>query len=72
MDYGLYAVRVGDTHLYGKRFCTKNEIYNITVKNVYGDGVYALALAGEIGNLSLVSVENGPHAKLLLDQRTNE
>lgn len=72
MDHGLYAVRVGDKHLYGKRFSTKDEVYNITVKNIYGDGEYALALAGEIGNLQASNIASGSNAGLILDERTIE
>jgi hypothetical protein len=68
MDYGTYAVRVGDSHLYGKRFSTKDEVYNITIKNVYGDGEYAVALGGEIGNLTLLNIKNGSHAQLIIDK----
>ena len=34
MDRGLYAVREGDTRLYGTRHATEDETYNITIKNV--------------------------------------
>ena len=70
MDRGLYAVRVGDTHLYGARHATREEAYNIQIKNVVGGGQYAVALAGEIGNLVLCGVEAVNGAKTLRDQRT--
>jgi hypothetical protein len=57
VGHGLYAVRVGDTHLYGTRHATKDETYNISVKNVYGRSRAAIALAGEIGNLTLCGIE---------------
>lgn len=72
MDYGHFAVRVGDTHLYGKRFSTKDEVYNITINDVYGDGEYALSLAGEIGNLTLSNIRCGDNAGLILDERPTE
>ncbi len=57
LDLGLHGVRVGDKHLYGTRHCTKEETYNILIKNVYAAGISALALAGEIGNLSIYGIE---------------
>ncbi len=57
LDFGRCGVRVGDNHLYGPRHCTKEETYNIFVKNLYAAGVGALALAGEIGNLAIYGVE---------------
>ena len=69
MDYGIYAVRVGDKHMYGKSLSTKDEVYNITVSNVYGDGEYALCLAGEIGNLNYSNIKCGLNAKPILDER---
>lgn len=69
MDHGRYAVRVGDTHMYGSRHSTAKETYNITVKNVYGRGVAALALAGEIDNLVIYGIECAEGTKMLLDNR---
>ena len=69
LDRGIYAVRIGDTHLYGSRHATSDETYNITVKNVKGRGLYVLSLAGEIGNLLLSDIEALGGAKLILDQR---
>ena len=66
---GIYAVRIGDTHLYGERHATKEETYNITVKNVYGAGLYVLALAGEIDNLTLHSLTAAEGTPLVLDER---
>ena len=57
LNKGARAVRVGDTYLYGARHCTKDETYNITIKNVYAAGNEALALAGEIGNLVIYGIE---------------
>ena len=70
MDRGRYAVRVGDTHLYGSRPATKEDIYNISIKNVVGGGLYVLSLAGEIGNLTLHGIRAVNGAKLLHDERT--
>ena len=70
MDKGLYAVRIGDTHLYGTRHATEDETYNITVKNVYGCGDYVLCLAGAMKNLVLSGIEAKNGAKMLKDDRT--
>ena len=45
MDRGIYAVRIGDNHLYGTRHATPEETYRITVRNVRGGGKYAVSLA---------------------------
>jgi hypothetical protein len=70
LDRGIYAVRIGDTHLYGERHSTAQETYNITVRNVFGRSKYVIALAGEIGNLVMYGIESGGEAKLLLDNRS--
>ncbi len=69
MDRGIYAVRIGDTHMYGSRHSTEDETYNITVKNVYGRGDYVLALAGAIKDLMLENIKAADGTKLLLDKR---
>ncbi len=71
MDKGLYAVRVGDTKLYGARHATKEETYNISIKNVLSRGLYAVSLAGEIDNLTVQEVECRDGCKPLLDERAN-
>ena len=70
LDRGLYAVRVGDLHLYGTRHATEDETYNITIRNVRGGGDYVLSLAGAIGNLTMYGIEAMNGAKMLLDNRT--
>jgi hypothetical protein len=70
LDHGLYAVRVGDVRIYGERHATKDETYNITIKNVVGGGDYVLALAGEIGNLVTENITAIGETPLLLDQRS--
>ena len=70
MDKGLYAVRIGDTHLYGTRHATEDETYNITVKNVCGSGDYVLSLAGAMKNLVYFGIEAKGGAKMLKDDRS--
>ena len=70
LDVGRYAVRVGDTHMYGERHSTREETYNITVKNVYGRGEAVIALAGEIGDLAMYGIECCEGTQMLLDNRS--
>lgn len=69
VGHGLYAVRVGDTHLYGTRHATKDETYNIAIHNVRGGGSYVIALAGDMKNFSMYGIEAIDGAKMLLDKR---
>lgn len=69
MERGLYAVRVGDTSMYGSRHATSDETYNITIKNVFSRGQYAIALAGAVQNLTMYGIECAEGTKMLLDNR---
>lgn len=69
MDKGLYAVRIGDNHMYGDRHATCEETYNITVRNIRGGGQYVLSLAGAMKNLTLYGIESLGGTKMLLDER---
>lgn len=69
MDRGIFAVRVGDTRLYGSRHSTKDETYNITIKNVCGKGYYVISLAGAIKDLVLFGIEAADGAKMIKDER---
>ena len=69
MDRGIYAVRIGDTHLYGSRHATCDETYDITVRNVKAGGEYAISLAGEIKNLVMYGIECMGETKMLSDKR---
>lgn len=58
MDRGIYGVRVGDEHLYGKRHSTEDETYNITIKNVCSRADYAaVVLAGKMKNLVIENIK---------------
>lgn len=71
MDRGRYAVRVGDNMvMYGRRHSTKDETYNIRIKNVYGRCDAAVALAGEMQNVVMYGIESGEGCKMLLDERS--
>ena len=69
MDRGKYAVRVGDTKMYGTRHATADETYNITIKNVRGGQEYVISLAGQMNNLTMYGIEAFNGAKMLLDER---
>lgn len=69
LDSGLYAVRLGDVHLYGTRHSTEDETYNITVRNVQGGGEYALVLAGAVRDLVIENISAFGSAQRLWDRR---
>lgn len=69
MDRGIFAVRIGDRHLYGGRHSTADETYNITVRNVRGRGWYVLSLAGAVGNLVTENLTAEDGTGLILDRR---
>lgn len=69
MDRGKHTVRIGDLKLYGTRHATKEETYNITVRNVRSRAPYAVSLAGEMEGLVMYGIECFDGAKMLLDNR---
>ena len=69
MDRGMFAVRIGDPHLYGKRHAAKDETYNIAIKNVRGRGGYVISLIGAVDNLVMYGIESFDGAKMLQDER---
>jgi hypothetical protein len=69
MDIGKHTVRVGDVKLYGTRHATKEETYNITIRNVRSRAPHAIALAGEMDGLVMYGIECFDGAKMLLDNR---
>ena len=70
LDVGGLGVRIGDNkHMYGDRHSTKEETYNITVKNVYSRATASLALAGGISNLTYENITAGPDTIAVLDER---
>lgn len=72
MDRGIYTVRVGDPNLYGSRQSTRDETYNITIKNVRSRAEYAVQLCGGIRNLIMENVEAFDGAQLIEDIRTEK
>ena len=68
LHHGDFAVRIGDMHQYGgRRHCTKEETYNISVKNIYGRGVAVIAMAGEVGNLTFYGIEGAEGTPMFHD-----
>ena len=68
-ERGLYAVRVGDNRLYGTRHATKEETYNITLRNIRGGGRYVISLAGDMAGLVMENIEAVGECEVLLDER---
>ena len=48
---GSAGVRIGDILLYGKRHSTKEETFNIVIKNVFSRADFAVSLVGEMTNV---------------------
>ncbi len=71
MDRGMYAVRVGDNHMYGSRHSTPDETQNITIRNVYGRGICAVQLAGAITNLTLDNICAFDECTVAVDNQAN-
>jgi hypothetical protein len=72
MDRGIYAVRIGDNHLYGIRHSTAEETYNITLRSIYGRGNYVISLAGVIAELTIEDIKAAPGTELLRDERITD
>ena len=66
---GVYGVKIGDTRLYGARHATKEETYNIKVRNVCGKSLYAVYLAGDMSQVSMYGIECYNGCKMLCDKR---
>ena len=66
---GIYAVRVGDNHMYGDRHSTPDETRNITVRNVYSRGSCAVQLAGSVTNLILDNINIFDECTVAVDNK---
>ena len=71
MDEGLYAVRIGDKHLYSTRHATADETYGIKIRGVHARGRCAIALAGDLCDLEISDINTYGSTKALLDEREN-
>lgn len=57
MDRGLYAVRIGDSRLYGPAPLSADAVQDITVRSVRARTVYAVGLAGRMRDIRIEDVE---------------
>jgi hypothetical protein len=69
---GFNAVKVGDLHMYGCRHAEPDEVYNITIKNVYAAGRFAVKLIGGMTNVVLQNIECKEGTQMLEDLRNIE
>ncbi len=69
MDVGHFGVRVGDHHMYGPTHSTKEETYNITIKNVRSRAEAAVNLVGAMENVVLENIEAFDGAEVIRDER---
>ena len=73
LDYGCNAVKIGDLHPYGgKRHSTDDETYNITIRNVYAEGINAIKLTGGMKNVLFQGIECAKGTKMFQDDRGKE
>ena len=56
LDRGGTGVRIGDLHLYGDRHSTKDETFNITVRNVYSRAQRAMRICGQMTNCTFENI----------------
>ena len=72
MTRGVYCVNVGDSRLYGSRHSSPDEVFNITVRNIYSRAEKAVRIAGAVTNLKLENVNlfDGGGVKLFDDNAT--
>ncbi len=66
MSYTIFT-KGGSTYISSK----EDKTYNITIKNVRGEGYYAISLAGAMKNLVLFGIEAANGAKMIKDERSN-
>jgi len=66
---GFNAVKVGDLHMYGPTHSNPEDTYNITIKNVYAAGKFAVKLIGGMTNVVLYNIECKEGTQMLQDLR---
>lgn len=66
---GVNAVKIGDTRFYGDWHSTAEDTYNISIKNVYATGQFAVKLIGGMKNVSLYNIECKEGTQMLQDLR---
>ena len=53
---GSSSVRIGDQHMYGSRHATSDEIYNISIRNVYSRAISPLDIVCNLKNISFDNI----------------
>lgn len=74
VERGLYAVRIGDTHLYGERHCVEGENCGVTVRNVWSRAMRAaVSVAGIVTDFRFDNIHpfDGCPAAFLDDNDTD-
>lgn len=56
LERGSSAVRVGDKIMYGSRHATSDEIYNVTVRNVYSRAIAPLDIVCQMKNFNFDNI----------------
>lgn len=68
---GASAIRIGDRHMYGIRHQTEDELYNITVRNVYSRAENVIRLAGAMKDCLFENIKGyGDYVNYLEDYTT--
>lgn len=65
---GDRGVKIGDRDLYGEYYPTKEETYNITVKNVEARAHTALSVCGDIENLQIENINGFDGCKTVIEK----
>ena len=69
LNHGTYAVKIGDTRMYGETHSTADQTYNITLRNITGGSDHVLSLNGSITNLTMYGIEAMEGTKMIYDTR---
>lgn len=64
---GSASVRIGDLLLYGERQSTKDETFNISIKNVFSRADFALSLVGEMTDVNYENIYGFDGCPVLID-----
>ncbi|MBQ8350420.1 MAG: hypothetical protein IJY20_00035 [Clostridia bacterium] len=67
---GVAGVRIGDLHLYGERHSTKDETFNIVVRNVFSRAETALRLAGAMTDCHFDGIYGFDGCPCIIDDQT--
>ena len=56
-DYGVCALRIGDTHQYGTGAASEDDMHDIKVANLSSSGEYVLKLAGKMRDVNITGLK---------------